>query len=316
MYSTYGAEEISAHYYMSRRIGPAPQGPEMIAPPSAELALMRTHPRTSLRSSDQFRSAIDDRYKALEDGTIEESYISFSDVTPDTFQSLNSRRHELGASKVRLTYFPDIETLIVKVPSLLHERAAAVFGHQIHRRLTTGMVHNREAVPVGSATYRGQRDSSKEADAAYQNQIVRPQDSQWPIFIIEAGMSESLDRLHSDVSWWIKHSDGKVRLVILVWVSPSTRVIKVETWVPARSPPSTGPCTRSRTAIPTLYARQLHNNDVEIDFLTTPPTYQGPNAIFLQFSDLIGRPPNPPGEHDVVLSRQDLLDFGEMIFNL
>lgn len=288
----------------------------MVSPSSEELALMRTHPRTPIGSPADFKSAIDARYKALEDGTIEESYISFSDVRPDTFQSLNSRRHELGASKVRLTYFPDIETLIVKVPSLPHERAAATFGYQIHRRLAPGMVNDREAVPVGSARYRGQRDSSKEADAAFQNQIVRRLDSQWPVFVIEAGMSESLERLHGDASWWINHSDGEVRLVIIVWVSPSTQIMKMETWVPARNPPPTGPRTRSRTAIPTLYARQLHQNDLEIDFSTTPATYQGPNAIFLQSGDLIGRPAIPPGEHDVVLTRQNLLDFGEMIFNL
>jgi hypothetical protein len=241
----------------------------MAFPPSEELALMRTHPRTPIRSSEHFKSAIDARYKALGDGSIEESYMSFSDVTPDIFQSLESRRHELGASKVRLTYFPDIGTLIVKVPSLVQQRAALIFSNEIWRCLTD-MVHNREAIPVGSGTYDGQRDSSKEADAAYTNQVVRPLESDWAVFVIEAGMSESLDRLHADGSWWINHSDGEVRLVIVVWVSPSTRIMKMQSFVPARNPRPAGPQTRARAAIPNPWARQLYNNDVEIDFSTTP----------------------------------------------
>ncbi|KAF7122108.1 hypothetical protein CNMCM5793_000063 [Aspergillus hiratsukae] len=67
------------------------------------------------------------------------------------------------------------------------------------------------------------------------------------------------------------------------------------------SPPPE-PRTRARSAIPTLFARK-EPNDVQMNFSATTPTYQGPTAIYLPFSRLIGRPPNPPGERDVVLTQ-------------
>jgi hypothetical protein len=286
----------------------------MLSPPSAQLALTNIYPRTPIGNPRDFKSAVDNRYTALENGRIEDSYLSFSGVTSQLFESIESSRDTLGANRVRFTYFADIETLIVKVPSEPHERAHAIIGYDIFLRLRALMaVDGDEVVPVQSTRYRGNRGSSKEADSAFKNLIVRPQDASWPVWVIEAGMSESLERLRGDASWWINHSDGEVQLVILVWISPSRRIIKIETWVPERRFPP-GPNTRSRSAIPTLWARK-EDDDVEMDFSTfNTPTYQGSPALYSQFSRLIGRPANPPGERDVVLTRRDLLELGRRIF--
>ncbi|GIK02121.1 hypothetical protein Aspvir_006164 [Aspergillus viridinutans] len=287
----------------------------MESPFSAQLALTDIYPPAPIGDPQDFKSAIENRSTALRDGSIEDSYLSFGGVTPQLFESIESRRDTLGAKRARFTYFADIETL-VKVPSEPHERGHAIIGHEISRRLRTHMAVNfEEVVPVQSTTYHGRGGSSKEADSAYKNLNVRSQVASWPLWVVEGGMSESLERLRGDASWWINHSNGDVQLAILVWICPSRRTIKVETWVSERRPPSPapGPRTRARGAIPTLWARK-EDGEVEMDFSANTPTYQGPPALVFQFNRLIGRPPNPPGECDVVLTRQDLLELGRMIF--
>ncbi|GFG03616.1 hypothetical protein IFM5058_01519 [Aspergillus udagawae] len=286
----------------------------MLSPPSTQLALTDIYPRTSIGNSRDFKSAIDNRRAALEDGSIEDSYLSFSGVTAQLFESIESRRDTLGANRVRFTYFPDIETLIVKVPSEPHERGHAVIGHEIFLRLRMLMgVDGDEVTPIQQTKYHGMGGSSKEADSAYKNVIIRSQAASWPLWVIEGGVSESLERLRGDASWWINHSNGEVRLVILVCIRRSDRTIRIETWVPEQVLPPPGPRTRARGAIPTLWARK-EAAEVLMDFSAIMPTYQGPPALYFEFSRLIGRPPNPPGERDVVLTRQDLLKLGRRIF--
>ncbi|GFG04730.1 hypothetical protein IFM61392_03469 [Aspergillus lentulus] len=204
----------------------------MESPSSAQLALTDIYPPAPIGEPEDFKSAIENRFTALEDGSIEDSYLSFSDVTTQLFEYIDSRRDTLGAKRVRFTYFADIETLIVKVHSEAHERAHAIIGHEIFLRLRGHMaVDGDEVVPVQSTTFYGSEGSSKEADSAYKNLNVRSQVASWPVWVVEGGMSESSERLRADASWWINHSNGDVELAILVWICPSRRTIKIETWV-------------------------------------------------------------------------------------
>ncbi|RHZ51558.1 uncharacterized protein CDV56_104533 [Aspergillus thermomutatus] len=64
-----------------------------------------------------------------------------------------------------------------------------------------------------------------------------------------------------------------------------------------------GARTRARSAIPTPRSRK-EDDEVEMEFSANTPTYRGPPALVFQFSRLVGRPPNPPGERDVVLKTE------------
>ncbi|KAG2019571.1 hypothetical protein GB937_005120 [Aspergillus fischeri] len=35
-----------------------------------------------------------------------------------------------------------------------------------------------------------------------------------------------------DASWWINHSNGEVKPIILPWIRPSRKTINIETWFP------------------------------------------------------------------------------------
>ncbi|PYI03596.1 hypothetical protein BO78DRAFT_409776 [Aspergillus sclerotiicarbonarius CBS 121057] len=260
--------------------------------------MTRRSPRETMSSSDQteitglyspipipklpnFKALIEKKFKDLANGTDEDSYLAFSGVTTTRFQYIESHRRSLRAQHVRFTYLPDAETLILKVPCEPHEKAHAAMGYMIRDQLRINMgVAFDEVIPIQSTTYHGKGNTSKEADSSYKNLQLRSQVGDWPNWVIEGGMAESIQRLRGDASWWINHSRGEVQLVILVWIRPSRRTIKIETWVPAQPLLSPGPHTRARAASPRL----------------------------------LGRPPVPPGEQDVVLTQQDLLDLARAIW--
>ncbi|KAG2001031.1 hypothetical protein GB937_010573 [Aspergillus fischeri] len=84
---------------------------EMLSPPSAQLApLTDVYPRTR-----DFKSAIDNGYAALSDESIDNSYLSFSGVTPQLFESIESRRDDtLNSSHV---FTPKIQNPSTPSPS-------------------------------------------------------------------------------------------------------------------------------------------------------------------------------------------------------
>ncbi|RHZ67743.1 uncharacterized protein CDV56_109314 [Aspergillus thermomutatus] len=273
----------------------------MVSPSSAQLALTDIYPPTPIPKPQDFKTAIENKSKALRDGSDEDSYLSFSGVTPQRFEYIESHRDALGAKRARFSYFADIETLIVKVPSEPHEKAHAGIGSEIMLRLRMNMrIARDEVFPVQSTTYHGRGGSSKEADSSYKNLRVRSRVGSWPLWVVEGGMSGSIQRLRGDASWWIDHSGGEVKLVLLVWIRPSRKTIKIETWVPEQILP--------------LWARK-EDDEVEIDFSVNPPIYRGPPALVFQFSRLVGRPPVPPSEGDVVLSRLDLVKLARDIWH-
>lgn len=57
----------------------------------------------------------------------------------------------------------------------------------------------------------------------------------WPSLVIEVGVFESLGALRCDTHFWIFHSDGMTRIVILIAVDVESKFITIERWghVPA-----------------------------------------------------------------------------------
>ncbi|RAK98779.1 uncharacterized protein BO80DRAFT_321372, partial [Aspergillus ibericus CBS 121593] len=201
-----------------------------------------------------FKSLLDKKFEDLKHGIDEDSYLAFSGVTRSRFQDLETHRDSLGAQHVRLTYFPDIETLILKVPSEPHEKAHMAVGNAIRDQLRINMgVAFQEVMMIQSTKYYGRGETIKESDTSCKNVRLRSRVGDWPNWVIEGGMAASIQRLRGDASWWINHSRGEVQLVILVWIRPSRKTIMIETWVPERSILPPGPRTRARAAIPPVW---------------------------------------------------------------
>jgi hypothetical protein len=98
---------------------------------------------------------------------------------------------------------------------------------------------------VGASRFRG-RNSSREGDSAYRPQSFRPNETDWPTIVIESGVSESLQRLRFDASWWLTESRGAVKIVIIILAQNAQSRIQIEKWehapsrrlLPFRTPPN------------------------------------------------------------------------------
>jgi hypothetical protein len=110
--------------------------------------------------------------KKVVDSKAEIEHLSFDHVTPKQFESIKARREDLG--HVLFTYFGDIETLIIKLPSEAHERAHRTLGDEILLQARAVMqLHRLEFMSVGSTEYRGSNTSNKESDSCWKNVRIR-----------------------------------------------------------------------------------------------------------------------------------------------
>lgn len=278
--------------------------------PSSELALTGSYPPSTFKNFKTLQTAVKDKFERLDKGG-KDQYISLKHVKCKDFDAIDANRNQLQGT-VRLTYFQDIETLIIKVPTNEHETATRLIDDAVNFEIRSMNVRNMEFTPRGSATSTGPTGAKKEADASRINLTLRPQNL-WPHFVIESGVSESTARLRADAAWWFSNSNGEVKLVLLIKVNRHSRVITIEKWDrhqtrPTRTNPSPWKPRRLRT--------------VELNMGVTPKTcaVQVPSgtatgpALTLEFELLVGRPPVPPLEKNVEFTTAELIECFEPVF--
>lgn len=278
-------------------------------PDSASLALTEQYPPSrTYRGFNDLNQAIMAVWDRLRQRDADQ-FLSFKHISPSSFLYVENNRHRLR-NLVRLTYYPDIQTMIVKVPLPPHEKA-----HQLISRKTLSILDNMgidwdQQLPTGSATHTAPSRSQKQGDFSSRNSTLRPnEDSDWPPhWIIEAGLSESLRRLCQDINWWIGNSGGQVLLALLVRVDRAAKKITIEKYFPQiRQRPS----TRAQTVAGVFYVKRLVTTTV-IDMRTTPPSVQG-GPLVLDFDRLVGRPAVAP-ETNVIFDNARLVQMGHFVF--
>lgn len=85
-------------------------------------------------------------------GLHESQYIALKNVSNGDFDQIETKRAAFG-SMVRLTYFPDIETLIIKVPTREHEVAHRTFGTETTINVRLMGMGRFEFHPLGATEY-------------------------------------------------------------------------------------------------------------------------------------------------------------------
>ena len=236
-------------------------------------------------------------------------YLTFGNVKPSKYNAIKEHRDGYGP-KVLFTYFSPIETLVVKIPSGEHEKVNWNFGALLRDIVSEMGLQRHEFLGTGSQTYRARHNqpsqsfSEKEADSTYRNKELRKKNDDWPHLVIEAGYSESLQRLKTDARWWIENSNGQVRIVLVFKVDPKKRTIRIlkyisilEAQVPSRYPLRNRP-----TAVPSL------TGDILVDHSVTPARIVGA-PLTLEFDRIFGRNANPPQEGNIVLTSEILDDW-------
>ncbi|KAJ9311416.1 hypothetical protein DTO271D3_8301 [Paecilomyces variotii] len=254
-----------------------PQIPASSLSPSSELALVDEYPPAEFINIRALKEAVASKRKELHEGA-QDQYLSFRHVTSEDFARIKARRVEIIGRGPAFFYLGDIETLIIKFPTRAYEKAHATLA------------------------MKGGNNSEKEGDTSWMNQRLRPNKTDWPNLVIEAGISEPLTRLQNDAKWWIQNSAGDMLIILVVWIRPTIKKVKIEKWIPTSAQSlRRSACLNLPQVLPTKVA------DIEIDQSSTSVCHGAP--LLLEFDRVFGRPPQQPLEHDIVFTQQELEDW-------
>lgn len=107
-----------------------------------------------------------------------------------------------------------------------HNVAFAEFRAMFEDAYNTKGVSRYDIVCVGPTRYRGSNGRHKEADEGFEPVTRSLVDK--PSFVIEVGISESLNQLRSDAFYWLTKTNGQTKLVILIHIRLSQKVLEIE----------------------------------------------------------------------------------------
>ena len=155
---------------------------------------------------ENMRRIVKSQSDKLEKGDSHQQYLVFRPVTVDDLAKIDRARNSIGKG-IRMTHYTDIDLLIVKLPSAVHERAHGNLATDMIEKVVLMGMRARELDFVGASRFRGRR-SSKEGDSGYRPHSFRPNSTDWPTIVIESGVSESLHHLRYDADWWLTKSGG------------------------------------------------------------------------------------------------------------
>ncbi|GIJ98728.1 hypothetical protein Aspvir_000848 [Aspergillus viridinutans] len=132
----------------------------------------------------------------------------------------------------------------------------------------------------------------------------------WPSLVIETGVSESLEKLRRDATWWFQNSSGDTRIVILISIKAVTKQIRFEKWQLA--PPNLPRPTRQAIAqlrqqpnlMPPLVQQQANSQTAfcHQEVIVTPTSITG-GPLVIPFRAMFDRQPTG-AEGDIVINNQ------------
>jgi len=240
------------------------------------------------------RKAVNALSKKLYEGETTDQYPVFRPVTEDDLTKIEDQRHTIGRS-IRLTHYTDIETLIVKVPSRLHETVTRTLTQRLTGRALQIGVPYRDFTNLGGSKYRG-TSTSKEPNSCFKPGTIRDMEDDWPTFVLEIGLSESLRKLRNDANWWLSNSRGEVNIVLIIHINRGSRTILIEKWECA-------PATRIQL-LTRIQQITIDPNDI---------TGTTPTPLILHFHKIFLRQPIPP-EQDRAFTAQDLRNWSNDVW--
>ncbi len=157
------------------------------------------------------------RSKRLVEGTQTPQYLAFTSVSQESLDKIDTTREERWGWLPQMTILYDgrEQILIVKLMvGVMHEGVAHQFARMFDMKLVLLGVH-ASLFATGSARFGRPGGRSKEPDIGY-IPLSRQVEDDWPSFVIEVGVSESLAMLRRDAAFWITNSDGRTRIVIVL----------------------------------------------------------------------------------------------------
>jgi hypothetical protein len=221
----------------------------------------------------ELKKCIDKRAAELLAGSSSEQYIAFRVVSKEDLDKIDKERASIGKD-IRLYHQFNGLMIIKLMLSPLHEIAHIMFGDGLKDAIAAMGLARNSLVPIGAGRFSGML-SSKEGDTSFKPRSLRPQQNGWPTIVIEAGLSESRNRLRTDAAWWLTNSHGEVNIIILIVIMKSTQFLRLEKWCAVG-----GPVTRANP-------NRKMVNELEITPIPGTPGYAVTGApLVLEFEKI------------------------------
>ncbi|KAK3343661.1 hypothetical protein B0T25DRAFT_303793 [Lasiosphaeria hispida] len=235
----------------------------------------------------------------------DQEILAFHNVFPQDFIRLD-RERELRRRGIRFRRYDTKEQiLIVLIPGGPHEQLHL----KLYREHTDELYRMglRDAWKDHGATrfpqqqghpsgYGGEGDSGG-------SPRPQPNGRSWPILVIEAGDSSSLEELRRGMRWWFSTSNHEVKIVLLAKLDRAGRRIILEKWVETTPPPRPAPTTRAASIRTPNCDQEITIDWTENTPVEIPTSYVVTRGdLRLEFSLLFLRPPENPREHDILIT--------------
>jgi hypothetical protein len=121
----------------------------------------------------------------------------------------------------------------------------------------------------------------------------------WPTLVIEAGVTASLLRLREEARWWLRNSQGEVRMVLVLGIHRQRRTLCIEKWEQkerSRAPIQQQQLPHQPEASLQAYAAQTI--EISSESVSGAP-------LVLPFEELLERP-RQGREADIILAEEPL----------
>jgi hypothetical protein len=186
--------------------------------PTVGLEGIYNHPYKGIRN---LQNLVGKQADMLMAGRSNQQYLVFRGVTKDNLAKIDNARHKMGKF-CRMSHDSNADLLVIKLmPSAVHQAVHITLANRVLSALIPMGLPISSLYPVGGGRCYG-RSRSKEGDSSYKP-LVRTRETDWPTLIFEAGLSESLTRLRYDAQWWLTHSGGDVKIVVIISIKQAER---------------------------------------------------------------------------------------------
>jgi hypothetical protein len=145
--------------------------------------------------------------------------------------------------------------------------------------------------------------------------LMRPNEHQYPTLVIEAGWSQTLQKLREKARWWFDKSNIDVKIVLLVKSYPGRNHIRIEKWKLAQATSHQGATTTRAAATMTPQcvhvveiARAAGINDTHPNRFDPASYVVTGGPLQLEFIDIFLRQPIPP-ERDLIIGNTTLQEY-------
>ena len=210
-------------------------------------------------------------------------------------------------------YTADTKCLIIKIPTTEHEGLHIGLDNRFFAKACL-MGLEEEFFGVGSSTFQekdadGNVISEGEGDSSRKPSSMRTDKHQYPTLVIEAGWTQTLEKLQQKAEWWFAKSRGDVKIVLLVKSSPRSNHIQIEKWKLAPAASRRGATTTRAAAAMTPQcihvveiARANGVDDAHPNRFDPASYVVASGPLQLEFIDIFLRQPILPREGDLILN--------------